>query len=78
MDIQNYQTNHIPKGLASIAGNRDFIQTPEMAEVFNVQPQTVLKNHSLTGQVYGIRPIKVGNRLLWSVAKIAEKLKEAI
>jgi len=78
LDIQNCQINHIPKGLAAVIGNRDFIQTPEIAQVFNVQPQTVLKNHSLTGQAYGIKPIKVGNRLLWSVAQIAEKLKEAL
>jgi hypothetical protein len=32
----------------------------------------------MTGEAYGIKPTKIGNRLLWSVAKIAEKLKGAV
>ncbi len=75
MDIQNYSQSPIPQGLSVIAGNRDLITTPEFAQVFNVQPQTVRKNYCLTGEVYGIRPIKMGNRLLWSVAQIAAKLE---
>lgn len=77
MDIQNYSQSPIPQGLSVIAGNRDLITTPEFAQVFNVQPQTVRKNYCLTGEVYGIRPIKMGNRLLWSVAQIAAKLEGA-
>lgn len=69
---------NIPPGLSAIAGNRDLINTSEFAQVFNVASQTVRKNFCLTGQAYGIKPTKVGNRLLWSVAKIAEKLEHAI
>jgi hypothetical protein len=54
------------------------ITTPEFAQVFNVASQTVRKNFSLTGEAYGIRPTKIGNRLLWSVAKIADKLRGAL
>ncbi|MBT8542407.1 hypothetical protein G6714_04410 [Polynucleobacter paneuropaeus] len=61
-----------------MAGNRDLITTPEIAQVFNVASQTVRKNYSLTGEAYGIRPTKIGNRLLWSVAQIAEKLRGAL
>lgn len=75
MDIQNHQNNRIPQGLIALAGQRDLITTPEFAQVFNVQPQTVRKNYCLTGEAYGIRPTKIGNRLLWSVAKVAEKLQ---
>lgn len=75
MEIQKNSQIHIPQGLSVIAGNRDLITTPEFAQVFNVQPQTVRKNYCLTGEVYGIRPIKMGNRLLWSVAQIAAKLE---
>lgn len=75
MDIQNYSQSPIPQGLSVIAGNRDLITTPEFAQVFNVKPQTVRKNYCLAGEVYGIRPIKMGNRLLWSVAQIAAKLE---
>jgi hypothetical protein len=78
MDIQTNYTNQIPHGLLAVAGDRDLITTPEFARVFNIQPQTARKNYCLTGEVYGIRPTKIGNRLLWSVAKIAAKLQGAI
>ena len=78
MDTQNYKIINIPQGLAAVAGSRDLITTPEFAQVFNIKPQTARKNYYLTGEVYGIRPTKVGNRLLWPVAKIAEKLQGAI
>jgi len=72
------ETRNLPSGLAQMVGNRDLITTPEMAKVFNVASQTVRKNYCLTGEAYGLKPIKIGNRLLWSVAQIAEKLKGAI
>ena len=75
--LKNHAVN-LPPGLSAIAGNRDLITTPEMAQVFNVASQTVRKNYSLTGEAYGIRPTKIGNRLLWSVAKIADKLRGAL
>lgn len=78
MEIQANPTTQIPQGLLAIAGSRDLITTPEFAQVFNVKPQTVRKNYCLTGEAYGIRPTKIGNRLLWSVTRVAEKLKGAI
>jgi hypothetical protein len=78
MEIQTNLTNQIPRGLLAIAGQRDLITTPEFAQIFNVQPQTVRKNYCLTGEAYGIRPVKIGNRLLWSVVKVAEKLQGAL
>jgi hypothetical protein len=78
MEIQNNYTNQIPQGLLAVAGGRDLITTPEFAQVFNVQPQTVRKNYCLTGEAYGIRPTKIGNRLLWSVIKVAQRLQGAI
>jgi len=78
MEIQTNFTIQIPQGLLAIAGHRDLITTPEFAQVFNVQPQTVRKNYCLTGKAYGIRPTKIGNRLLWSVAKVAARLQGAI
>ena len=75
MEIQTNPTTQIPHGLLAVAGSRDLITTPEFAQVFNVQPQTVRKNYCLTGEAYGIRPTKVGNRLLWSVTKVAAKLQ---
>tara|TARA_R110000868_G_scaffold110734_1_gene299664 strand:+ start:172 stop:408 length:237 start_codon:yes stop_codon:yes gene_type:complete len=78
MNESNNQLVSLPPGLSAIAGNRDLITTPEIAQVFNVASQTVRKNYSLTGEAYGIRPTKIGNRLLWSVAKIADKLRGAL
>ena len=78
MNQRNQEVNNLPPGLSAIAGNRDLVNTSEFAQVFNVASQTVRKNYSLTGEAYGIRPTKIGNRLLWSVAKIAEKLKGAV
>lgn len=78
MNEPNHEVKNLPPGLSAIAGNRDLITTPEVAQVFNVATQTVRKNYCLTGEAYGIRPTKIGNRLLWSVAQIAEKLRGAI
>ena len=69
---------NLPPGLSAIAGNRDLITTPEIAQVFNVASQTIRKNYSITGFAYGIKPTKIGNRLLWSVSQIAEKLRGAL
>jgi hypothetical protein len=78
MNELNNEATNLPPGLSAIAGHRDLINTSEFAQVFNVASQTVRKNYSLTGEAYGIRPTKVGNRLLWSVAKIAQRLEAAL
>lgn len=78
MNQSSNEVINLPPGLSAIAGKRDLITTPEMAQVFNVASQTVRKNYCLTGQAYGIRPTKIGNRLLWSVAQISDKLRGAL
>lgn len=56
------------------------MQLPDLAttEVFaksaKCSPKTVRKNYCLTGHCYGIRPVKVGGRLLWPVSDIARLL----
>lgn len=74
MNTNLSKKNQIPQGLLAVAGKRDLTTTSELAEVLNLALQTVHKKHSIAGEVYGIRPIKIGNRLLWPVAQIAEKL----
>ncbi len=69
------QSTELPIGLAAIAQNRDFITTPETAKVFSKAEQTLRKEHSLKGSAFGVKPIKVGNRLLWSVEAIAKVLR---
>ena len=76
MEIQNINVSPLPQGLLTITGSRDLITTPDFAQVFNVQPQTVRKNYCLTGHAYGVKPTKIGNRLLWSVVKVAERLQD--
>ena len=60
--------------LAEIATGRDHINTAEFARALNKATQTVRKNYCLTGECYGIRPVKVGNALLWPVAPTAALL----
>ncbi len=64
----------IPPVLAEISAGRDLIQTSEFAQAANRSSQTIRKNYCLTGECFGIRPVKFGNRLLWPVAKIAALL----
>jgi hypothetical protein len=65
----------IPAGLSQVAGVRDFITTDELAQCLSKAVQTIRKTHCECGAVYGIKPVKVGNRLLWPVAKVAELLE---
>lgn len=62
---------YLPEALAEIAKGRDHITTAEFARATNRASQTIRKNYCLTGECFGIRPIKFGNRLLWPVSPIA-------
>ena len=64
----------IPTALATIANGRDHILTGEFAHATNRANQTIRKNYCLTGECFGIRPVKFGNKLLWPVAQIATLL----
>ncbi len=68
------QNVSIPTNLAEISKGRDHILTDEIATVTNHKPQTVRKSHCMTGAYFGIRPVKLGNRLLWPVADVAKLL----
>jgi hypothetical protein len=66
----------IPEALAAISSGRDHIKTDEYAQVLSKATQTIRKNYCLTGECYGIRPLKVGNSLLWPVKEVAALLME--
>lgn len=70
-------TNEIQNqsALAAIAAGRDHINTGEFAHATDRAKQTIRKNYCLTGECYGIRPVKFGNRLLWPVTQVAALLK---
>lgn len=67
----------VPPVLAAIAAGRDHILTAEFAKAANRAAQTIRKNYCLTGECFGIRPVKFGNRLLWPVEDIARLLNGA-
>lgn len=64
----------IPPALADIARGRDHLTTAEFARATNRACQTIRKNYHMDGSCFGIRPVKVGNRLLWPVAAVAKLL----
>jgi len=61
--------------LNAIAKKRDHANTNEFAEAFDTEPQTVRKYVSRTGECYGVRPVKVGGKWLWPLAKMAARLQ---
>ena len=67
----------LPSALAEIAAGRDHITTAEFARATSKAPQTVRKNYCLSGECFGIRPVKVGNNLLWPIARIGALLSGA-
>jgi hypothetical protein len=67
---------NIPPALAKLAVGRDNLTTREFAKAVNKAEQTVRKLHSTCGEVYGIKPTKIGNQLQWSVASTAKLLME--
>lgn len=68
------QATHSLPGLEAKAAGRDHLNTAEFAQVTNRASQTIRKNFCLQGECFGIRPLKVGNRLQWPVAEIAHRL----
>jgi hypothetical protein len=65
---------NIPTALSEVAAGRDHINTAEFARATNKSPKTVRKNYCLTGECFGIRPVKVGKNLLWPVTATAKLL----
>ena len=64
----------IPPGLAEVAQGRDYIRTEEFAHAMCRAVATVHKHHCLTGECFGVRPVKRGKLLLWPVAAVAQAL----
>lgn len=56
--------------LAAIAAQSDYLLTNQFARQLGRAEQTLRKAHSLTGHYLGVRPIKLGNRLLWPVRDV--------
>ena len=72
------RTTSLTPALAEISQGRDHIQTFEFARAFSRAAQTIRKSYCLTGHYLGIRPLKLGNRLMWPVADIAALLNGGV
>jgi hypothetical protein len=70
-------SNDTLTALTAIAAGRDHLITSEFATAVNRSGQTIRKNYCINGECFGIRPVKVGNRLLWPVAQVAALLTGA-
>lgn len=64
----------MPPTLAAIAAQTDYLRTEELASILRRTSQTIRKAYCLTGHYLSIRPVKLGNRLLWPVKEVAEVL----
>ncbi len=53
---------------------RSHATTEQYGFLTNTATQTVRKNFSQTGECFGIKPIKVGNKLLWPTTAIIRLL----
>jgi hypothetical protein len=60
--------------LLGYTNGRPHATTTEYAHLIGKAQQTIRKNYCLTGDAFGIVPIKIGNRLLWPVEGIAQLL----
>jgi len=63
-----------PSLLAEIATKTDHLRTDELARILLRASQTIRKAYCLTGHYLGIRPVKLGNRLLWPIKDVAKAL----
>lgn len=60
----------LPPRLAALAAQRDYLTTTEAAALLNLKPQTLRKWACTEAGL--LRPIRLGRRLAWSIAKITE------
>lgn len=65
----------LPPTLARLAAlGFDHLLTGELAQQFRCATQTIRKAYSSNGNYLGIRPRKVGNRLLWPIDQVGHVL----
>ena len=62
------------EAILKITHGRPHATTSEYGHITSKASQTIRKNYCLTGQAFGITPIKIGNKLLWPVDQISRLL----
>ena len=69
------KTALLPPTLARLAAlGFDHLITSELAQHLRCASQTIRKAYSSDGNYLGIRPRKVGNRLLWPIDQVGQVL----
>ena len=74
-DLVQSATPTIPDGLARIANGRDNLSTNETAYATGAAPQTIRKHICLHGHFHGVTPIRIGSRLYFKVADLANLVR---
>jgi hypothetical protein len=69
-------TTHVPSALASVLFDRVYISTHEFAKLVNCKPHSIWNCYSEKGDYHGIKPVKLGGRLLWPTDRIAVVLAQ--
>jgi hypothetical protein len=64
----------LKEAILKITHGRPHATTAEYGHITSKASQTIRKNYCLTGQAFGITPIKIGNKLLWPVDQISRLL----
>lgn len=75
MSLNEKVVETIPEGLAKVSQGRDIITAKEAAKVINNSTQTIRKHLLLKGNFYGIKPIRIGNRLHFLVNDLAKLIR---
>lgn len=71
---QAFELRPLLEAVFQCTGGRPHATTEEFGHLTGKAPQTIRKNYSQTGLCFGIRPLKLGNRLLWPADAIAKLL----
>ncbi len=71
---QTYQLPVLLEAVLRCTAGRPHATTEEFGHLTGKAPQTIRKNYCQTGACFGIRPLKLGNRLLWPADAIAQLL----
>ncbi len=66
-----------PPALAELSGGSDLLTVEGLATWSRCQSQTIRKNLSQRGHFHGLRPIRIGRRVMFRVADVAKLVEGA-
>ena len=81
IDLEPVSSMHVQQvptlrdAILRCTAGRPHATTEEFGHLTGKAPQTIRKNYSQSGSCFGIRPLKLGNRLLWPTDAIARLLE---